>query len=279
MRQFFLSLILSPLFLNADKIYDELEGIKAMAVNIETGESFYVEDVSVWDPVGKIQKSISKAKLLAITKCDKELNQKSLKRKHHDNYHALGSQKVKNSKCKVFRHSQCDTNGKTCKIYDEIIHKSLDDYLAFVDMVKEAEIRYEENRKNYEKLVALNKEQERLRQQEIILTALVSRCEDFGWKDDDDVASCVQQEAYRDLQQEKQKREIKRLEQMLASAQNTYIDDDPPLFFMILDAYNQSKQLDNMNQMKKDIAALKATSGYRRSSTEAALISLYRGNN
>ena len=69
-----------------------------MAVNIETGESFYVEDVSVWDPVGKIQKSISKAKLLAITKCDKELNQKSLKRKHHDNYHALGSQKVKNSK-------------------------------------------------------------------------------------------------------------------------------------------------------------------------------------
>ena len=32
---------------------------------------------------------------------------------------------------------------------------------------------------------------------------------------------------------------------MLASAQNTYIDDDPPLFFMILDAYNQSKQLDN----------------------------------
>ena len=58
MRQFFLSLILSPLFLNADKIYDELEGIKAMAVNIETGESFYVEDVSVWDPVDKIQKSI-----------------------------------------------------------------------------------------------------------------------------------------------------------------------------------------------------------------------------
>ena len=79
----------------------------------------------------------------------------------------------------------------------------------------------------------MNKEQERLRQQEIILAALVSRCEDFGWKDADDVASCVQQEAYRDLQQEKQKREIKRLEQMLASAQNTYIDDDPPLFFMI----------------------------------------------
>ena len=76
------------------------------------------------------------------------------------------------------------------------------------------------------------------------------------------MASCVQQEAYRDLQQEKQQREIKRLEQMLASAQNTYIDDDPPLFFMILDAYNQSKQLDNMNQMKKYIAALKASSGH-----------------
>tara|TARA_Y100000996_G_C22465597_1_gene619924 strand:- start:190 stop:1044 length:855 start_codon:yes stop_codon:yes gene_type:complete len=118
-------------------------------------------------------------------------------------------------------------------------------------------------------------------EKEIILAGLLSRCENFGWKDDDDLASCVQQEAYRDLQLEKQKHEINMLEQKLASAQNRNIDDDEPLFFMFLDAYAQSKQRDSMLQMKKDIASLKASSSYRykRSSTEAALKSLYRTNN
>tara|TARA_Y200000002_G_scaffold375577_1_gene378127 strand:- start:576 stop:1097 length:522 start_codon:yes stop_codon:yes gene_type:complete len=122
--------------------------------------------------------------------------------------------------------------------------------------------------------------QEKIKQQQIILAGLVSRCEKFGWKDDDDVASCVQQEAYRDLQIEKQKREIILLEQKikLASAQTKNVDDEP-LFFMFLDAYAQSKQQESMLQMKKDIARLKASSNYKDSSTKAALEALYRTNN
>ena len=122
--------------------------------------------------------------------------------------------------------------------------------------------------------------QEKIKQQQIILAGLVSRCEKFGWKDDDDVASCVQQEAYRDLQIEKQKREIIQLEQKikLASAQTKNVDDEP-LFFMFLDAYAQSKQQESMLQMKKDIARLKASSNYKDSSTKAALEALYRTNN
>jgi hypothetical protein len=233
----------------ADTSYDELKNNKAMAVNIETGESFYVGGISVWDPVANSAKAKAKAKLSAISKCDKELkSQKS-----------FNTIKVKGSKCKIFR------------INDEIIHRNVDDYLANIKMIEEAERRYKENQEYAQK-------QERLRQQELILTALVARCENFGWKDENYIASCVQQEAYRDLQLEKQKREIKILEQKLASAQNMNVDDEP-LFFMFLDAYAQSKQRDNMLQMKKDIAVLKASSSYKGSSTEAALKSLYRTNN
>lgn len=123
-------------------------------------------------------------------------------------------------------------------------------------------------------------EKSRQKQKNIVLAGLLSRCENFGWKDEDDLASCVQQEAYRDLQLEKQKREIKILEQQLASAQNNNVNDEEPLFFMLLDAYAQSKQRDSMLQMKKDIASLKASNKYKYkgSSTEAALKSLYRTN-
>ena len=134
------------------------------------------------------------------------------------------------------------------------------------------------NQDEIEQIKKARQEKENM-QKEIILAGLLSRCENFGWKDDDDLASCVQQEAYRDLQLEKQKHEIKILEQKLASAQNSYIDDDEPLFFVFLDAYAQSKQRESILQMKKDIATLKASSKYKGSSTEAALKSLYRTNN
>lgn len=134
------------------------------------------------------------------------------------------------------------------------------------------------NQDEIEQIKKARQEKENM-QKEIILAGLLSRCENFGWKDDDDLASCVQQEAYRDLQLEKQKHEIKILEQKLASAQNSYIDDDEPLFFVFLDAYAQSKQRESILQMKKDIATLKASNKYKGSSTEAALKSLYRTNN
>ena len=74
MKKLLALLLLTPLVVSEDRSYDELKNTKAMAVNIETGESFYVGGISVWDPVGKSSKSITKAKLSAISKCDKELN-------------------------------------------------------------------------------------------------------------------------------------------------------------------------------------------------------------
>ncbi len=167
------------------------------------------------------------------------------------------------SKWKVARNPDGSFKKNECilsRYQDEIYYKDFDSY-------------YEE-----QKIIAVELEKEKRLQKEIILAGLLSRCENFGWKSDDDLASCVQQEAYRDLQLEKQKREIKILEQKLELAQNKSVDDEP-LFFMFLDAYAQSKQQDNMLQMKKDIARLKASNAYKGSRTETLLKSLYRTNN
>ena len=113
------------------------------------------------------------------------------------------------------------------------------------------------------------------KQKEIILAGLTSRCESFGWSDTANIAACVQQEASRDLQFEKQRYEIKLLENKLVSAQSQTADDEP-LFLIFLNAYAESKESESISRMKKDIISLKSKSTYSGSSAEAALKSLYR---
>jgi|TARA_R110002153_G_scaffold141720_1_gene292861 hypothetical protein len=129
-------------------------------------------------------------------------------------------------------------------------------------------------------------ELERKKQKEIILAGLLSRCENFGWSDEDSVAACIQQEAYRDLQIEKQKYEIKLLEKKLVTAQTqtqtqTQVVDDEPLFFMFLNAYAKAKEKESLNQMKRDISSLKSQARYlkNKDNTKFALDVLYRDNN
>jgi exonuclease III len=126
---------------------------------------------------------------------------------------------------------------------------------------------------------------ERKKQQEIILVGLVSRCKKFGWNKSDDVAACVQQEAYRDLQLEKQKYQIKLLEQELIDTKNSSqqrnlsnSNDEEPLFLTFLNAYAESQNTKAFNEMKKDIIKLQGLKNYnqRIKSAEAALNSLYR---
>lgn len=123
---------------------------------------------------------------------------------------------------------------------------------------------------------------ERRKQQEIILAGLVSRCKKFGWDDAGDIASCIQQEAYRDLQLEKQKYQIKALEEKIKFAKNLpnnnspqYIEEEP-LFLYFLNAYADTKSKESISKMKRDIDMLKSKSTYSGSSAEAALKSLYR---
>ncbi len=127
--------------------------------------------------------------------------------------------------------------------------------------------------KNYIK----SREKKEKKQKEIILAGLTSRCESFGWSDTASIAACVQQEAFRDLQIEKQRHEIKVLEQKLSST-SSHVADEEPLFLMFLNAYAESKKAESMNKMKKDIIALKSKSTYSGSSAESALKSLYRDN-
>jgi hypothetical protein len=127
------------------------------------------------------------------------------------------------------------------------------------------------------RLAAREDEEElKIKQKEIILAGLIRRCEGFGWSNDVDIASCVQQEAYRDLQLEKQNYQIRMLEQKLASAQMV---NDEPLFLSLLNMYADSMKQENINQIKKDIAILKTKSAYSYDNAEAALKSLYRTNN
>ena len=267
MKKLLALLLLSPLVVSEEKTYDELSSNKAMAVNIETGESFFVSGVSVWDPVDNSAKSITKAKLSAISKCDKDLkSQKSLKREYGTNYSAIRSKKVKNSKCKIFR------------VNDEIIHQNVNDYFVHIDMLEEAERRYKENQEYAQNMKAQNQKQERLRQQELILTALVDRCSSFGWKTEDNIASCVKQEAYRDLQIQEQEYKMELLEKRLMAA-NT--PEERPLFLDILDFVIEEADKKENAQLRRDIMMLKADtrSLKNRQNTQAALNALYTNNN
>ena len=222
------------------KKYEDMQAkYRAEALNLTTGEKvFYGENDYQYIP---IQESI-------LTICEFVPMDATKNRKYGELFYFRVADYPKQNKCVLSRYQ------------DEIYYKDFDSY-------------YEE-----QKIIAVELEKEKELKKEIILAGLLSRCENFGWKSDDDLASCVQQEAYRDLQLEKQKREIKILEQKLELAQNKSVDDEP-LFFMFLDAYAQSKQSDNMFQMKNDITRLKASNAYKGSSTEAALKSLYRTNN
>ena len=134
MKKLLALLLLSPLVSGEDRSYDELKNSKAMAVNIETGESFSIGSISVWDPVDNAAKSITKAKLSAISKCDKELkSQRLLKKEFGDNYSAIRSKKVNDSKCIIFR------------VNNEILYKNVDDYFINLEMIAEAESAYKEN--------------------------------------------------------------------------------------------------------------------------------------
>ena len=90
------------------------------------------------------------------------------------------------------------------------------------------------------------------KEKEIILAGLTSRCESFGWSDTANIAACVQQEAFRDLQIEKQRHQIMQSEQKLSST-SSQVADEEPLFLMFLNAYAESKKSESMSRMKREI--------------------------
>jgi len=192
--------------------YEELEDAKAIAVNIDTGEAFYVSGVSVWDPVDNANKSFTKAQLAAISLCDNNLNLQSLKREYGDNSWAVNSKKVKDSKCKVF------------KISDRVIYKDVDDYYAHMEAFKQVD---KDNIEKQKQMIALRAEiQERGLKNRMLIQAkakeqkikdLIVRCEEFGFKGENNIAACVQREVQVDLALAKQEKKIDQLENRINS--------------------------------------------------------------
>lgn len=266
-------LLLSPLIIASDeKSYDELSDNKAMAVNIETGESFFVGNKKVLLGVNRKDRAIGRAKVLAVEKCDKDFNIKAIRKKYwpypasSELEDVVETKEFRNSVCQIFR-----TN-------DEIIYQSVNDYFVHIDMLEEAERRYKENQEYARNMKAQQQEQERLRQQELILTALVDRCSSFGWKTEDNIASCVKQEAYRDLKIQEQEYKMELLEKRLIAA-NT--PEERPLFLDILDFVIEEADKKENAQLRRDIMMLKADtrSLKNRQNTQAALNALYRNSN
>ena len=116
------------------------------------------------------------------------------------------------------------------------------------------------------------------RQKQLILTALVDRCTNFGWKTEDNIASCVKQEAYRDLQIQEQEYKMKLLEQRLV-ASNTV--EEKPFFLEVLNFYVEEAERQENAQLRRDIMMLQADTRSLKSkqNTQAALNALYRNNN
>jgi len=114
-------------------------------------------------------------------------------------------------------------------------------------------------------------------QKQLILTALVDRCNNFGWKTESNIASCIKQEAYRDLQIQEQEYKMQVLEQRLASA--SYVEEKP-FFLEALDILIDEAEKKENRQLRMDIIRLKADTRSLRSQqqTQAALKALYRGN-
>ena len=272
MKKLLALLLLSPLVVSEEKTYDELSSNKAMAVNIETGESFFVGGKKVLLGINRKDRAIGRAKVLAVEKCDKDLNTKAIRKKYWPYPAAssledvVGTNEFRNSVCQIFR------------VNDEIIHQNVNDYFVHIDMLEEAERRYKENQEYAQNMKAQNQKQERLRQQELILTALVDRCSSFGWKTEDNIASCVKQEAYRDLQIQEQEYKMELLEKRLMAA-NT--PEERPLFLDILDFVIDEADKKENAKLRRDIMMLKADtrSLKNRQNTQAALNALYRNNN
>ncbi|MDA7690639.1 hypothetical protein N8800_03185 [Gammaproteobacteria bacterium] len=119
------------------------------------------------------------------------------------------------------------------------------------------------------------------KQKKLILTALVNRCTGFGWKTEDNIASCVKQEAYRDLQIQEQEYKLRALEEkMLSSNVNNPVIEQRPFFLEILDFYIEEAENKNNAQLRRDIMLLKnqTASMQNQRQTQAALESLYRDN-
>jgi len=224
---------------------------RAEAMNIETGEKmFYGTDMAHFEPGASYLGDI---KEWVMNNCER-------------GYFKMGGEEDPRS-CVLSRYQ------------DEVYYKDFSEF-------KEKQFTYAVSSGNvarnlwsdeeFKKIKKARQDREK-EQKEIILAGLISRCENFGWSDEDNIAACVQQEAYGDLQIEKQRYEIKVLEQKLATVKTQTVGDEP-LFLMFLNAYADSKKNENMNQMKMDISALKSKSTYSGSSAEAALKSLYRDN-
>jgi len=115
-------------------------------------------------------------------------------------------------------------------------------------------------------------------QKQLILTALVDRCSSFGWDTEDNIASCVKQEAYRDLQIQEQEYKMQILEQKLASA--SYVEEKP-FFLEALDILIDEAEKKENRQLRMDIMRLKADTRSLRSQqqTQAALRALYLNTN
>ena len=119
------------------------------------------------------------------------------------------------------------------------------------------------------------------KQKKLILAALVTRCSKFGWKTESNIASCVKQEAYRDLQIQEQEFKLKILEEkMLSSNSNNPVIEERPFFLEILDFYIEEAENKNNAQLRKDIMLLKTQNASLQSQrqAQAALDSLYRDN-
>ena len=142
-----------------------------------------------------------------------------------------------------------------------------------------SKVYYEDEYAYYSKKI--KKDEKRVAEQEyqkqLILTALVDRCNNFGWKTEDNIASCVKQEAYRDLQIQEQEYKMQVLEQRLASA--SYVEEKP-FFLEALDILIDEAEKKENRQLRMDIMRLKADTRSLRSQqqTQAALKALYRGN-
>tara|TARA_B110000977_G_C11029289_1_gene474539 strand:+ start:757 stop:1611 length:855 start_codon:yes stop_codon:yes gene_type:complete len=246
-------------YINVDNYEDMKSYWRAEAMNLETGEKlFYGSDSSTSEP-GQVFDILE----WVINKCENRITK-------------WGGKQDLGIRCVLSRYQ------------DKIYYQDLDSYKR---TAKKRTSQWSINNKlmsddQFKKLKQVKKaRQDREKEQkEIILAGLISRCENFGWSDEDSVAACIQQEAYRDLQIEKQKYEIKLLEKKLVTAQTqtqTQVVDDEPLFFMFLNAYAKAKEKESLNQMKRDISSLKSQARYlkNKDNTKFALDVLYRDNN
>ena len=123
-----------------------------------------------------------------------------------------------------------------------------------------------------------------------IFTALFDRCEEFGGSEDEDIAACIKQEAFRDLQMQEQQHQMRMMERRLArdinannsavsKSTNDNVQKQRPLILDILSLYAQQEQNKQTRQMQRDIQALKSAnrSMKNKQNTQAALKFLYQG--